>query len=269
APGQAPYAQTTSTLMPYQGTLSDAGGNPVTGNIDMIFRFYNLSTGGAALWQESHSGANAVPVENGLFQVMLGSLTPIPQSLMTDSSNLWLGITVGTDDEMAPREQLGSVPFAVQAHTVPDGSITSAKISDGAVTGDKLSLPYWDIRDNSATYWLTTATGQYVEVPNMGFSFTPARNGVVLLNLTTALMHSAVNANLNCAIAVNGSVITVGTIYTTSQEQESCATNMAYPVTAGTPYHFALQVYSNTAGTLSVHLKGFTDMAAFYAASAP
>jgi hypothetical protein len=51
---------------------------------------------------------------------------------------LWLGITVGTDDEMTPRVQLGSVPFAVQALTVPDGSITTAKIADGAVTQAKL-----------------------------------------------------------------------------------------------------------------------------------
>jgi len=35
---------------------------------------------------------------------------------------------------MTPRVQLGSVPFAVQALTVPDGSVTTAKIADGAVT---------------------------------------------------------------------------------------------------------------------------------------
>jgi hypothetical protein len=46
---------------------------------------------------------------------------------------------VGTDDEMQPRVQLGSVPFAVQALTVPDGSITTAKIADGAVTQAKLA----------------------------------------------------------------------------------------------------------------------------------
>lgn len=52
---------------------------------------------------------------------MLGSLTPIPQTVVTGNPNLFLGITVGTDGEMSPRVQLGSVPFAVQALTVPDG----------------------------------------------------------------------------------------------------------------------------------------------------
>jgi hypothetical protein len=39
---------------------------------------------------------------------------------------------------MAPRVQLRSVPFAVQALTVPDGSVTTAKIADEAVTQVKL-----------------------------------------------------------------------------------------------------------------------------------
>ena len=105
----------------------------------MIFRLYNAATGGAPLWEEQWTGSNGVQVSDGLFNVMLGSLTPIPASLITAHSSLFLGITVGTDDEMAPRVQLGSVPFAVQALTVPDGSVTMEKLADGAVTQTKLA----------------------------------------------------------------------------------------------------------------------------------
>ncbi len=100
----------------------------------MIFRLYSAATGGAPLWEEQWTGSNGVKVSDGLFNVMLGSLTPIPQSVITGNDTLYLGITVGTDDEMSPRVQLGSVPFAVQALTVPDGSITAAKIATGVVT---------------------------------------------------------------------------------------------------------------------------------------
>jgi hypothetical protein len=134
-PLRAPAAAGTSTgTIAYQGRLADANGNPLTGTYNMIFRLYDAAGGGTPLWTEQWTGSNGVRVSDGLFNVMLGSLTPIPQSVITGHDSLFLGITVGTDDEMTPRVQLGSVPFAVQALTVPDGSVTTAKIADGAVT---------------------------------------------------------------------------------------------------------------------------------------
>ena len=137
-PFRAESAASTGTIA-YQGRLADSSGNPLTSTLSMSFRLYSAVTGGTPLWTEQWSGSNGVKVSDGLFNVMLGSLTPIPQSVITGNANLFLGITVGSDDEMTPRVQLGSVPFAVQALSVPDGSITAAKIADGAVTQAKLS----------------------------------------------------------------------------------------------------------------------------------
>ena len=129
-PLPAPAAPNTSTgTIAYQGRLADAGGAPLTGTYSMIFRLYNVATGSAPLWTEQWTGPNSVQVSDGLFNVMLGSLASIPQAIVTGNANLWLGITVGADNEMLPRVQLGSVPFAVQALTVPDGSITQAKLA--------------------------------------------------------------------------------------------------------------------------------------------
>ena len=126
----APLAATTSTAgIPYQGRLANSSGQPLTQTVNMIFRLYAAASGGSPLWEEQWTGANSVQVSDGLFNVMLGSLTPIQQSVIIGNSNLFLGITVGTDSEMLPRVQLGSVPFATQALTVPDGSITKAKLS--------------------------------------------------------------------------------------------------------------------------------------------
>lgn len=180
-PFLAPTANSTSVIS-YQGRLTDAGGAPLTGAYDMVFRFYSASSGGSPLWSESWTD---VQVTDGLFNVMLGSVTAIPQSVVTSNSNLWLGIKVGTDNEMTPRAQLGSVPFATQALTVSDGSITTAKIASEAVTqldsasgvtGDYTSsTTFVDIPGKSVT--LTTTGGPVLAL--FSGSHYPTSDGVV------------------------------------------------------------------------------------------
>ena len=128
----SPSASTTTIA--YQGRLAQANGTTVTGMVAMEFRLYATAIGGSALWTETWAGSTMIDVDAGLFNVLLGSLTPIPQTVISNNSTLWLGIRVGSDAELTPRVQLGSVPYAIQALTVPDGSITSAKIADGSVT---------------------------------------------------------------------------------------------------------------------------------------
>jgi len=140
-PLRAPASAPTSTgTIAYQGRLADAAGTPLTSIYPMIFRLYNSAGAGATpLWEEQWTGPNSVQVRDGLFNVMLGSLTPIPQNVVTGNDTLWLGITVGTDDEMSPRVQLGSVPFAVQANTVPNDSITTQKIANSTIQAEDLA----------------------------------------------------------------------------------------------------------------------------------
>ncbi len=140
APKASPAAQGLSPgILSYQGYLTDADGGPINGTVDITFRLYDVPEGGIPLWEEAHTGDSAVPVEEGVFNVMLGSLNPIPDSVW-ESNPLYLGIQVGNDPEMAPRARIGGVPLAGLALTVPDGSITTEKIADGAVTSAKLHL---------------------------------------------------------------------------------------------------------------------------------
>lgn len=125
--------------IPYQGRLADRAGIPLAGSFKMTFKLYNAAGAPAALWSESYQDANQVQVNNGLFNVMLGSLSPIDQGVISANPELYLGVTINDDAEMQPRVKLGSVPFATQAWTVPDGLITTAKLAPNAVTSDRIA----------------------------------------------------------------------------------------------------------------------------------
>ena len=114
APLRAPATVSTSGIS-YQGRLADADGNPITGKVNMELRIYDVPTGGTPLWEEYRTGGNAVDVSDGLFNVMLGSINNTLAEAIAGHDELYLGITVGTDSEMEPRVQLGSVPFSMIA----------------------------------------------------------------------------------------------------------------------------------------------------------
>ena len=105
----------------------------------MEFRLYDSPTSSTPLWSEFWTGGNAVNVSDGLFSVMLGSINTGLSAVVQSHTELYLGITVGTDTEMSPRVQLGSVPFSLWSLTVADNSITAAKIAAGVITTTHLA----------------------------------------------------------------------------------------------------------------------------------
>ena len=139
----------TGGTLSYQGTLSNSLGNPVTGLYEMTFRLYTALSEPSFLWEETRSGVNAVPVSNGLFNLMLGSLVPIPASVW-EQPELYLGVKIGNDTEMSPREKLAIVPGAAMSEvaqlalSVPDASITGTQIADGSISLNDLGeQPYY------------------------------------------------------------------------------------------------------------------------------
>ena len=83
----------------YQGYLTAAGGSPVSATVSMALNLYDVSTGGATLYTETQT----VPVTNGVFNVTIGSVTPLP---LPFDVPYWLGVKVGSDAEMTPRQQV-------------------------------------------------------------------------------------------------------------------------------------------------------------------
>ncbi len=99
-------------LIGYQGRLTDADGNPLTGTYNMQFCLYDMDVGGTPVdgWCEDQT----VSVTDGVFSVLLGSVTPIPETVF-DGTVCYLGVKVESDNEMTPRRQVVSVGYAYRA----------------------------------------------------------------------------------------------------------------------------------------------------------
>lgn len=122
------------TMIGYQGILRTPAGAPVPdGPNDMTFSLYTTDTGGTPVWTESYSGSGGVQTINGIFNVLLGSNTPIPQSVMANDT-LYLSTTVGGEggEELLPRVRLVAVAYAYKAARVE--SVDGA--TGGTVSGD-------------------------------------------------------------------------------------------------------------------------------------
>jgi hypothetical protein len=115
-----------------QGRLFDSGGSPLNVTTTLQFALYAGPAGGAALWSETRT----VTLDQGYFSAQLGAVTPFPAGLWTGAS-LYLGITVGTDPEMTPRQATQSVPYALVAGDAV-GDLHPATVSvNGALVIDQ------------------------------------------------------------------------------------------------------------------------------------
>ncbi len=89
-----------------QGVLRNVGGEVVTGTYSMKFMIYDAVSGGSILCQNITS----ITVTGGVFNTVV----PCPETAFINRTNAYLGISVGTDAELA-RIPLTSVGFAIQA----------------------------------------------------------------------------------------------------------------------------------------------------------
>lgn len=97
-------------LIQYQGRLTDNTGVAVNdGEYEMEFAVYYSPNGGSPAWT---SGDQLVTVVDGLFSYQI----PIPPAILASASHPYLSVSV-EGDEITPRSQLVSVPYAYYAES--------------------------------------------------------------------------------------------------------------------------------------------------------
>jgi len=155
-------AQTVPALINYQGRLTAQSGAPLpVGNYGIDFSLWDsLKSQTGLIWGQRQ---NVIVQANGVFNVILGapggSAIPGAMPAVNDlafaftAPNRFLGLTIVSSNgvaipgtsEIAPRQQLLSAPFAINAshaavaNTVVPGSITTTNLAEGSITLSKLA----------------------------------------------------------------------------------------------------------------------------------
>ena len=112
-------------LMSFQGTLTDDAGTCIDTILAMTFSIYPDSAGEIPVWTETQSD---IQVNGGIFNVLLGRSTGIPDTVFSDPER-WLSVQVGGDSELKPRHRIAAVGYAFQAGSDGDWTVSGNNLS--------------------------------------------------------------------------------------------------------------------------------------------
>lgn len=135
-----------------QSTLKDISGKAIPdGDVNVTFKLYYQMEQGQAQWTESA----IVSVVGGIYSHKLGSVTPLPSSIF--GLPLYLGVTVGGGQELAPRTELTSAPYAISVGALAGGGQSASFESNGtfSVSGNAKVNGNLHIPDNANQWELT------------------------------------------------------------------------------------------------------------------
>jgi len=94
-------------MISYQGFLNNSSGGTVgDGEYQMQFLLYSSYESDQPMWTESHT----VSVDNGYFNVILGSSNPLA---IPFDQPYWIGMKIDDGEEMLPRRPLTGSPYAI------------------------------------------------------------------------------------------------------------------------------------------------------------
>ncbi len=261
-PPEEPSLAVLPTLPPnlisFQGRLTNSVGTPIHATVSATFQIYSASTGGTPLWTENK---NISTNQDGIFTTMMGSVNPINPNIFAENVNLWLGITIGTDAEMTPRQQIATVGYAYNARFLQGYPATPSATANtipviNASGNLVLASPSPSIESTSGTFGLR---GEAITIQSTGGvgggdiliqPDTDTRGRVMIFSGTTT----------DNSFTVQNSNITTGSLIYAEAGTGGTGYNLLR-LASGSPLttKFAVDHAGNTniAGTLSVNSSGF------------
>lgn len=98
-------------MINYQGRVTDAAGQPISATTSMTFTIYSDADGLSPVWSETQA---SVVVNDGLFTVLLGSVTPLGAGILNGDQR-WLGVQVGAEPATTQLIPIVSVAYSYRA----------------------------------------------------------------------------------------------------------------------------------------------------------
>jgi hypothetical protein len=140
-------------LINFQGKLTDADGNALNGTYTMEFTLYDRT---GWVWNETQT----VAVENGIYNVKLGAVTPLNAGLFS-TDELYLGIII--DGEiMSPRQRITSMAYAMRAEDAEHAtSATNAEYATSAGTATSATNAEYATNAGMANTATSAANAEY------------------------------------------------------------------------------------------------------------
>lgn len=250
----------------YQGYLTTPSGAPVNSpGLQMVFNIYNVAASGGAL----HTETQTVVVNNGIFNVLLGSAATL--TLPFDVP-YYLGVTPGADAEMTPRQPLAASPYAIRAATattaassdalspaatvpgsqITNASITAAKLASSGCTGNQI-LQY------NGSAWvcaaLPTASGGTVTSVATGSGLT---GGPITGSGTIAVDYAIVQGRVTDNCPPGSSIRAIATDGTVTCQANSATAAAPQATSTGVPI---FQNFASRSATITIGSDGLPVIA--------
>lgn len=100
----------------FSGLLTNETGEPITSKTDVYFRLYETAQGGNSIYTGRCIGEEGItPDHAGKFNIRLGQnckMNKIPKSIFETKSTVYLGVQIGSNPELSPRQPISTVGYS-------------------------------------------------------------------------------------------------------------------------------------------------------------
>ncbi len=196
----------------YQGFIQN-NGTPVNGSTTLKILIYDVATGGSPFYTETQT----VNVANGIFNVMIGAVTPL-QPALDFTKQYYLALSINGGAELTPRSLVSFSPYAFRALNADTSSYATtagrATLANGIsggyvenVNGDNGNLTISGangitvtnnapniVIGNSGVQSVNTASGNITIVGAGGTTVTEAGTKITVSSPTAQTLNGAAGA---------------------------------------------------------------------------